>query len=87
MYKLDQTSPSELRIAEVNHNRDNSKQAIDLLQDVNKEILNEYLIKQVKLPTATDAYIKKIHIDIKKEVAERICNGELHIEKMKLDRI
>jgi hypothetical protein len=48
-------------------------------------VLNNYLIKLVRLATMIDAYIKIIQRDPKQKVVEMIYNGELKIQKMKLN--
>jgi hypothetical protein len=87
MQRLDEATPSELRIAEVETQRDLNKKVIDQIKEVNKEILSEYLMKPTRLITLTKYYLKRIQQDIKLEIASRICDGELQVEKMQLSRI
>jgi hypothetical protein len=87
MLNLDEATPSELRIAEVETKRDSNQQAIDQITEINKEVLNEHLVKPTRLVTMAKDYIRNTEQSIKLEVAAKICDGELDLEKMQLNRL
>jgi len=53
-------SLSGLRIAKVEMQRDLNMKVIYQIKEVNKEVLNKYLVKPTGLVTLTKYYLKKI---------------------------
>jgi hypothetical protein len=53
MLRLHEEASSELRIEELEYAREFNGEEIDQIQEVNKDIFNEYLIKEIKLTTST----------------------------------
>jgi hypothetical protein len=87
MDKLNQEVPSTLMIAEAEWGRYEIKHAIEQPNQINKEILNNHLIKLVKLETVDDSYTKKVHGDLEQGVAINIYHGEVQIERMQLSKV
>jgi hypothetical protein len=86
-------------LAKVEEGRDNNKQAIEQftevkkevlieqLTEVNKEVLIQHLTQSIKCASTIDEFVKRIHRDLKREVVDQVYDGEVKLEKMKLDRI
>jgi len=64
MDELNQAVPSKLKIGEVEQGRDERNQAIEWLKEINKDILNNHLIKPINLATIVDSYTKKLQRDL-----------------------
>jgi hypothetical protein len=75
MPNIDDAALGELRITEVEEKRESSLKVIEQLTEVNKEILNDYLMKPIKLITLAKNFIKKTEADLKLEVTTKICDG------------
>jgi hypothetical protein len=58
MPPIDEATPAKIRIVEVEEHREISKLNIEHLTEVNKESLEEYLLKPVRLITMTHDFIK-----------------------------
>jgi hypothetical protein len=82
MPNIDDASLRELRIEEVEEKREASQLFIEHLTKVNKEVLNDYLMKPIKLITLAKNFIKKTEKNLNLEVTIKICDGELDLEKM-----
>jgi uncharacterized protein Yka (UPF0111/DUF47 family) len=65
MDEITQVGPIKLRITKVEDKIDNSKQAIEKLIEVNKDILSQYLIQPIKQASYTNDFENKIHRDLK----------------------
>jgi len=87
MLRLHDEASSELRIEELEDAREFNGEEIDQIKEVNKDIFNEYLIKEIKLTTSTKVFLKRIQQDMKIEVATKICHGEIQAEKMKVNKV
>jgi hypothetical protein len=59
MPNIDDVDPCEMRIAEVEENRDVNQEVIEQLTEVGKVVLIDYLMKQMKLITLAKDFIKK----------------------------
>jgi hypothetical protein len=70
MDELNQAVPSKLRIIEVELSQDDNKQEISHLSEVNKDVLNSYLVKPVKLDTMIDAYLKRMDKYLEREISK-----------------
>jgi len=84
---LAQAGPHKLRIEEIEENRDKIKEAIGLITEVNEDVLTKYLAHPIKKNVATNEFVNKIHRDMKKEVVDKICDGELELEKMNMSKL
>jgi hypothetical protein len=62
--ELSQAGPRKLRIIEVDHNRDSSKQSIEQIIKVNKNILRKYFIHPIKKTAVVNEFVNKIHVDL-----------------------
>jgi hypothetical protein len=66
----------------VEEHREISRVNIENLTEVNKESLEEHLLKPVRLITMTQNFVKRTTQELKQEVSTKVCDGELDIEKM-----
>lgn len=87
MEELSQAAPSKLRVADVDQKRDTSTELIRQLTEVNKDVLNSFLVSPIRLATLSDDYVQQLGKDLKREVIEKICVSELQLEQMKYARI
>jgi hypothetical protein len=84
MLNLDDATPGEIRITEVETKRDAIQEAIEKIIEVNKEVLNEQLMEPTRLIILDKYFIKKTEQGLKLEVTTNICDSELDLEKMQL---
>jgi predicted DNA-binding protein YlxM (UPF0122 family) len=87
MPPIDESTPAKFRIAEVEEHREISKMNIENLIEINKESLEEYMLKLVRLITMTQNFVKRTTQELKQEVSTKVCDGELDIEKMQVREI
>jgi hypothetical protein len=52
-----------------------------VLEKIDKEIVNQYMIQPMKCMLVTEDFIKSTRKDLKTEVIDRICDGELELEE------
>jgi len=69
-------------IVAVEKHRETSKVNIEPLTKVNKESLEEYMLRLVKLITMARDFIKHTTQELKQEVSTKVCDCELDIKKM-----
>jgi hypothetical protein len=58
MLEIDDASPRELRIVEVEEHRESNQMSIEKLIEASREVLNEYMMKPVKLITLAKIFIQ-----------------------------
>jgi hypothetical protein len=58
MDELNQEVPRKLRISEVEKDRDQRKQVIEIMNEINPGVLDNYLIKPVQMTTLVENYTK-----------------------------
>ena len=66
MDELNQVVPSQIHIFEIEKILDQSKESIDPLSENSKDILNKFMTVPSKPATLTDAYVQRVHKDLKK---------------------
>jgi hypothetical protein len=71
----------------VEKHRETSKVNIELLTKINKDSLEEYLLRPVKLITMAREFIKSTTQELKQEVSTKVCDGELDVEKMQSKKL
>jgi hypothetical protein len=76
-----------LRIDEVEETRETIQKDIEHLTEVNREVLNEYMINPIKSDHNDQDFIKRTEKQLKLEVTTKICDGEQDLEKMQLIKI
>jgi len=54
--------------------------------EINKEVLDNHLIKLVKMATLADTYVKGIQRDLNLEVTKITFHGEIQIKNMQMDK-
>jgi hypothetical protein len=79
---LDKAGPSELKLKNVIEDRDARKDEIIQIKEVNKDILNKYLVNPIRLTTSNNSYVKRIEKEMNKEVFMILCEGEMQLDKM-----
>lgn len=83
MEELSQAVPSKLRVADVDQKRDTSTKLIKQLTEINKDVLNSFLVSPIRLATLSDDYVQWLGKDLKQKVIEKIYESELQLEQMK----
>jgi hypothetical protein len=71
MPPIDEATPTKIMIVEVEKHRENRRVNIEHLTEVNKEYLEEYLLRPVKLITMSRDFIK-CTTQLKQEVSTKI---------------
>jgi hypothetical protein len=87
MPPIDEATPAKIRIDEVEKHRETRKVNIEILTKVNKDSLEEYLLRPVKLITMARDFIKLTTQERKEEVSTKVCYGELYVENMHSEKL
>jgi hypothetical protein len=58
----------------VEKDRDQRKQVIEIMNEINPRVLDNCLIKPVQMTTLVDNYTKGLQKDLKKEVTRKILH-------------
>jgi len=84
---LEEASTNEIKLKDVTKHRDMIKYKINQLKQIDKDIFHKYLVNPIKINTLAKDYVKKIKQEIKRDVVTKLCDGEMQLENMKLDRL
>jgi hypothetical protein len=84
---LEEESTNELKLKDVTKHRDTSKDMVNQLKQIDKDSFHKYLVNPINLNTWAKDYVKKIEQEIKRDVVTKLCDGEMQLKNMKLDRL
>ena len=82
MPPIDEETLAKIGITEVEEHKKIRKKNIENLTEINKESVEEHLLKPVRLITMNKNFFKRTSQELKKEVSTKVCDGEMDIEKM-----
>jgi hypothetical protein len=84
---LEEACPNELNLNDVAKHRDTRKDGISQLKKIDKDRLHKYMVNLVKLNTSAKYYVRRIRKEIKRDIVTMLYDGEIQLEKMKLDKL
>jgi hypothetical protein len=82
MPPIDEETLAKIGITKVEEHMEIRKKNIENLTEINKESVEENLLKPVRLITMNKNFFKRTSQELKKEVSTKVCDGEMDIEKM-----
>jgi len=90
LLSIDEVTPLTTRIIEVEKHKKISQVSIQSLTHIGKESLEEHLFRPSQLIIKIQQFVKSTVTELQQEVSDKVCNGELIIERLqsgKLDDI
>jgi hypothetical protein len=87
MPPIDEATPTKVKIDEVEEHMEIRKVNIENLTKLNKESLEEHLLKLVRIITMTQNFVKHTTQELKQDVSTKVCDEELDIEKMQSESL
>jgi 23S rRNA pseudoU1915 N3-methylase RlmH len=69
---IDEATPAKIRMVEVEKHKETTKVNIEQLTEVNKDSLEEYLLKPTKLITMAQDFIKCTTEELNQEVSTKV---------------
>jgi hypothetical protein len=81
MPPVDESTPTNIRIAEVEEHREIRKTNVEKLIKIIKASLEEHLLKPIRIITMTQNFVKHTTQELNQEVSTKFYDGELEIEK------
>jgi hypothetical protein len=85
--ELNMVGPSEATVVEVVKISEKTKHEIKQLDKVDREIINQYITHPMKCVSGTKEFMKGTQNDFKVEVVDRVYDGKLELEEIKLDSL
>jgi hypothetical protein len=83
----EKASSTQMKIEDVENIRDLNLKAIEAIEEVNADVLEEIFIQPIKLIALTEDSLQHVEHRLKTKIITPICNNETDLERTHLGRV